>query len=187
MCLLCSAKWRVIMTCKTELSTFISRLYTMLQRWHKSAKMLCKKKHRMYVKVKMLLQRGSLIYTVGSSVLYFQKQLDIELRMYCKIPFAHWTILLATGHRAVVLKCLPSLPKCIFFQIKHTIYWWPGFYAKGRPLVKSNLICPSDKLSWRPGCPVLNNSIQGNLYQPRKWLFGQPARNLSVDPWWLRA
>ena len=23
-----------------------------------------------------------------------------------------------------------------------------GFYTKGRPLVKSNLICPSDKLSW---------------------------------------
>ena len=22
------------------------------------------------------------------------------------------------------------------------------------------------------------------LYQPRKWLFGQPARKLSVDPWW---
>ena len=39
----------------------------------------------------------------------------------------------------------------------------PGFYTKGRPLVKSNLICPSDKLSWRPGCPVLNNNIQGNF------------------------
>ena len=40
---------------------------------------------------------------------------------------------------------------------------YPGFYTKGRPLVKSNLICPSDKLSWRPGCPVLNNKIQGNF------------------------
>ena len=36
-----------------------------------------------------------------------------------------------------------------------------GFYTKGRPLVKSNLICPSDKLSWGPGCPVLNNNIEG--------------------------
>ena len=34
---------------------------------------------------------------------------------------------------------------------------------KGRPFVKSNLICPSDKLSWRCGCPVLNNNIQGNF------------------------
>ena len=34
-----------------------------------------------------------------------------------------------------------------------------GFYTKGRPLVKSNLICPLDKLSWPPGCPVLNITI----------------------------
>ena len=38
-----------------------------------------------------------------------------------------------------------------------------GFYTKGRPLVKSNLISPSDKLSWQPGCPVLNINIQGNF------------------------
>ena len=40
-----------------------------------------------------------------------------------------------------------------------------GFYIKGRPLVKSNLICPSDKLSWQPGCPILNINIhvQGNF------------------------
>ena len=38
-----------------------------------------------------------------------------------------------------------------------------GFYTKGRPLVKSNLIRPSDKLSWQPGCPVLNINIQGNF------------------------
>ena len=38
-----------------------------------------------------------------------------------------------------------------------------GFYTEGRQLVKSNLIGPSDKLSWRPGCPVLNNNIQGNF------------------------
>ena len=38
-----------------------------------------------------------------------------------------------------------------------------GFYTKGRPLVKSNLICPLDKLSWQPGCPVLNINIQGNF------------------------
>ena len=37
-----------------------------------------------------------------------------------------------------------------------------GFYTKGRPLVKANLICPSDKLSWQPGCPVLNINVQGN-------------------------
>ena len=38
-----------------------------------------------------------------------------------------------------------------------------GFYTKGRPLIKSNLIHPSDKLSWQPGCPVLNINIQGNF------------------------
>ena len=38
-----------------------------------------------------------------------------------------------------------------------------GFYTKGRPLVKSNLIFPSDKLSGQPGCPVLNINIQGNF------------------------
>ena len=38
-----------------------------------------------------------------------------------------------------------------------------GFYTKGRPLVKSNLICPSDKLNWQPCCPVLNIDIQGNF------------------------
>ena len=38
----------------------------------------------------------------------------------------------------------------------------PGFYTKGRSLVKSNLICPSDKLNWQPGCPVLTINIQSN-------------------------
>ena len=38
-----------------------------------------------------------------------------------------------------------------------------GFYTKGRLLVKSNQICSSDKLSWQPGCPVLNINIQGNF------------------------
>ena len=38
-----------------------------------------------------------------------------------------------------------------------------GFYTKGRPFVKSNLICPSDKLSCQPGCPVLNINTQGNF------------------------
>ena len=58
-----------------------------------------------------------------------------------------------------------------------------GFYTKGLPLVKSNLICPSDKLSWQPGCPVLKHQYTRKfLYQPRKWLFGQPANKLGVDP-----
>ena len=38
-----------------------------------------------------------------------------------------------------------------------------NFYTKGHPLIKSNLIFPSDKLSWQPGCPVLNINIQGNF------------------------
>ena len=38
-----------------------------------------------------------------------------------------------------------------------------GFYTTGGPLVKSNLICPLDKLSWQRGCPVLNINIQGNF------------------------
>ena len=37
-----------------------------------------------------------------------------------------------------------------------------GLYTKGRLLVKSNLICP-DKLSWQPGCSVLNINIKGNF------------------------
>ena len=47
-----------------------------------------------------------------------------------------------------------------------TLWYWfivTGFYTKGRPLVKSNLICPLDNLSWQPGCPVLNINIQGNF------------------------
>ena len=51
-------------------------------------------------------------------------------------------------------------------QVANTLlcyYNMAGFYTKGRPLVKSNLICPSDKLSWQPGCPVLNINIQGNF------------------------
>ena len=39
-----------------------------------------------------------------------------------------------------------------------------GFYTKGRLLVKSNLIGPLDKLSWQPGCPILNINIQGNSF-----------------------
>ena len=50
-----------------------------------------------------------------------------------------------------------------WFETPSLSLWRPGFYTKGRPLVKSNLICPSDKLSWQPGCPVLNINIQGNF------------------------
>ena len=39
------------------------------------------------------------------------------------------------------------------------VYIYTGFYTKGRLLVKSNLICPTDKFSWQPGCPVLNITI----------------------------
>ena len=56
---------------------------------------------------------------------------------------------------------------------------WSGFYTKGRPLVKSNLFCPSDKLSWQPGCPVFKYQYTRKfLYQPRKSPFRQPARKL---------
>ena len=50
-------------------------------------------------------------------------------------------------------------------DISSKLSWCTGFYTKGRPLLKSNLICPSDKLSWQPGCPVLNINIhvQGNF------------------------
>ena len=41
-----------------------------------------------------------------------------------------------------------------------------GFYTKGRPLVKSNLICPSDKLSWQTDCPVLHVNIQKTWCRP---------------------
>ena len=55
------------------------------------------------------------------------------------------------------------------FSVEHILKWileeiaTSGFYTKGRPLVKSNLICPSDKLIWQPGCPVLDINIQGHF------------------------
>ena len=54
---------------------------------------------------------------------------------------------------------LPGNMKRVPFQYKDH----PGFHTKGRLLVKSNLICPSDKLSWQPGCPILNINIQRNF------------------------
>ena len=63
---------------------------------------------------------------------------------------------------------IPSLRIFMHFANHHKTFQWkqarqldgaPGFYTKGRPLVKSNLICPSDKLSWQPGCPILNINI----------------------------
>ena len=64
---------------------------------------------------------------------------------------------------------------------------YPGFYIKGCcPLlvkhVKSNLICLSGKLSWQPGCPVLNINLQWNFCISQGNGSGQPARKLSVDP-----
>ena len=47
----------------------------------------------------------------------------------------------------------------LFYQIDT----YTGFYTKGRPLIISNLICPLDKLSWQPGCPVLDINLQGNF------------------------
>ena len=52
--------------------------------------------------------------------------------------------------------CFQAIFKCI-------LLCYAGFYTKGCPLVKSNLICPSDKLIRQPGCPVLNINIQGNF------------------------
>ena len=52
---------------------------------------------------------------------------------------------------------------CLRLEYACSLFLLSGFYTKGRPLVKSNLICPSDKLSWQPGCPVLNINIQGNF------------------------
>ena len=43
------------------------------------------------------------------------------------------------------------------FKFNLAIGGWdisPGFYTKGRPLVK---------LSWQPGCPILNINIEGNF------------------------
>ena len=54
--------------------------------------------------------------------------------------------------------CCWELPHTLTFQLSE-----PGFYTKGRPLVKSDLIFPLDRLSWQPGCPVLDINIQGNF------------------------
>ena len=56
--------------------------------------------------------------------------------------------------------CLAEVNDRIWNQVLVTR---SGFYTKGRPLIKSNLICPSDNLSWQSGCPVLNINIQGNF------------------------
>ena len=59
-----------------------------------------------------------------------------------------------------------------------------GFYTKSRPLVKSNPICSSDKLSPQPGCPFLNINIQGSFCISQG--IGSSdnlPENLSVDPW----
>ena len=65
------------------------------------------------------------------------------------------------GISFIVLPCLQIYAELQMFPF--FIEQGPGFYTKGRPLVKSNLICPSDKLSWQPGCPVLNINIHGNF------------------------
>ena len=93
---------------------------------------------------------------------------------------------LLTPRKMHILRCMGSTTFCVKFQrvpLKIHIKIWThtpqnmhftdfkwftisldsGFYIKGRPLVKSNLICPSDKLSWQPGCPILNINIQGNF------------------------
>ena len=60
-----------------------------------------------------------------------------------------------------------------------------AFYIMDRPLVKSKLICPSDKLSWQPGCPVLDINIQGDfcISQVNGSSDNLPE-NFSVDPAW---
>ena len=64
--------------------------------------------------------------------------------------------------------CRPSQRETTFFmgicQTSRSHRPKTRFYTKGRPLVKSNLICPSDKLSWQTGCPLLNINIQGNFH-----------------------
>ena len=86
-------------------------------------------------------------------------------------------------------RCWHSLPQSgnqrVFFHCYQHLWHFAGFYTKGCPLVKSNLICPSDKLSWQLVTWLSSFKYQYQrkfLYQPRKWLFGQPARKLSVDP-----
>ena len=67
-----------------------------------------------------------------------------------------------------------------YFSVYHRS---SGFYTKGRPLVKSNPICPSDKFSWGPGCPVLNNNIQGNFcISQGNDSSDNLLKKLSVDP-----
>ena len=63
-----------------------------------------------------------------------------------------------TANEQKSAKCL-----CFLGHITSISLSLAGFYTKGCPLVKSNLICPSDKLSWQPGCPFLNINIQGNF------------------------
>ena len=89
------------------------------------------------------------------------------------------------GISFIVFPCLQIYAELQMFPF--LIEQGPGFYTKGRPLIKSNSICPSDKLSWQRWTWLSSYKYQYTrkfLYQPRKWLFGQPARKLSVDREW---
>ena len=64
----------------------------------------------------------------------------------------------ASAQRHVLVSFIQNSVTSVWIQ-----RWLSGFYTKGRPLVKSNLICPLDKLSWQPSCPVFDINIQRNV------------------------
>ena len=84
------------------------------------------------------------------------------------VDTGRWYISVVSGMTAMFLWITLLVNVGLYLYISVKKVWSQRFnsefYTKGRPLVKSNLICPSDKLSWQPGCPVLNINIQGNFF-----------------------
>ena len=82
------------------------------------------------------------------------------IKFFCDLKHIDWYDIM-NMHRFSLL-IIPSAQR-LSIRPTSVPHHMSGFYTKGRPLVKSNLICPSDKLSWQPGCPVLDIIIQGNF------------------------
>ena len=102
---------------------------------------LCKLRENLLAKLTVLLALGPL----GNGI--YRVLFHFSINIYNIHPIAHpwvWGI-------------------CWEWNVWSLFYLCTEFYTKGHPLLKSNLIRPSDKLSWQPGCPVLHINVQENF------------------------
>ena len=72
--------------------------------------------------------------------LFGAKTLPKPMQSFCQLNTWEQTLVKLSAHMFIQERAFENVSKTVF-------------YTKGRPLVKSNLIYPSDKLSWQPGCP----------------------------------